>query len=235
MAIVASLIEAIAGVVQGTLGFGVNAVAVPFLVMVNPHFAPVPVVIVSGIGSTMVLFRGRKEISWTIVRWGLLGRLPGTVAGVLIVALIVPKTLDEILGGCILLLIFLSVWRPPIGTSIGTVLVAGIGSGIAGTIGGLSGMPFGLALRELPGPVFRPTVAGLSLGGAVISMVGLGLLGGYITNADIILTLVLLPGLIAGFIGSYITIDKIKGKYLRYCILGIVTIGAVSVIVRAAT
>lgn len=233
MLAVATAVEAGAALVQGVLGFGVNVVAVPFLVIVNPHFAPVPVVIVSAVGSILVLFRERSELSWQTGGFGLIGRLPGTVIGLLIVDAVSHRALVAILGGIICVAVAASLWKPNMRLNAGVTVGAGVASGVFGTVGGVSGMPFALALQRLPGPAFRSTVAGLSLIGGVLSLCGFAILD-EIRQSDLILASVLLPGLAIGFCASSLVIVRIneKAKQLRYIVLGVAAAGALSLIIR---
>ena len=77
------LVVAAGGLLQGLIGFGLALVAVPLLALLDPTLLPVPVLMVATAHASMSLAREFSHVDWRGVGWAMLGRLPGTVVGML--------------------------------------------------------------------------------------------------------------------------------------------------------
>ena len=51
------ILIAIGSTIAGALGFGGGVVIVPFLILINPDFVPVPIVLMTPVFSGLVAFR----------------------------------------------------------------------------------------------------------------------------------------------------------------------------------
>src|SRR4051812_40940652 len=94
---------AIGAFAQGTVGFGLNLVAAPIVGLVAPAMLPAAMVLVASPISLTVALRERRHIDWHGVGWTTLGRVPGTLAGVLVVTAVSQETLSGIVGVVVLL------------------------------------------------------------------------------------------------------------------------------------
>lgn len=232
LAIIVTIIEAFGATMLGVFGFGINLLVAPLLVLIDPRFAPTPIVFASLFGSALVMLRERGNIDRAAVSWALAGRIPGTMIGALVVLTASSAYLRPIVGFVVLAAVVVSVIGGEVKRNKSTLIVVGIASGIMNMIAGLGGTPFGLICHDLPGPVQRPTLALYVFLGGILSGFSL-LIIGKIDIASLRLTALLLPGLLLGFVVSRFFIPLAdKKNSARIGVLTIATAGAVGVIVR---
>jgi uncharacterized membrane protein YfcA len=232
-AVVAIVIETLGATVQGVFGFGINLVAAPLLVLVDPRFAPAPVVLASLVGGALVTLREHGSIDRFSVAWALGGRLPGTALGALVVLAAAGARLRPVVGLVVLAAVALSLaGGHRVRRNRRTLLGVGVVSGVMNMVAGLGGAPFGLVCQDLPGPVLRPTVALYVLIGGVLSSAALAAVG-QVGTESLSLTALLVPGVFAGFGLSGLLVPLADRKAVaRPGILAIAAAGAVAVIVR---
>ena len=77
----AMAIVLLGGMVQGSIGFGLNLVVVPVLAILIPGSVPGSVILISMPMTLTMLLREHHAIDWLGVRWILVGRVPGTLVG----------------------------------------------------------------------------------------------------------------------------------------------------------
>ena len=107
--ILLALVAATGGAVQGSIGFGQNLVLVPIVALVVPEAVPGALVLL-GIPLTLIMAaREWHGVDWPGLGWIVLGRVPGTVVGVLIVALVSGNLLSTLAGSAVLAGVLLSV------------------------------------------------------------------------------------------------------------------------------
>lgn len=232
VALAAAGVETAGAVVQGTLGFGINLLAAPLLVLIDPRFAPGPVVLAGMLGSLLVMRRDWGRIDAKAVGWAVAGRVPGNVAGVVIVVVVAARELRVALGVIVLAGAALSATRSTLRRSKPTLLATGLVSGVMGTVAGLGGAPFGLACQDMDGAPLRGTVAAFALVGSGLSAATL-VTAGEIGAQQLRLTLVILPGVAAGFAVSEWLVRRVDGDRLRGGVIGISALSALGEIARA--
>ncbi len=66
--------------VQGSVGFGLNLLAAPLLVLIDARLVPGPVLVAAIALVAVMSWRERHAIDFGGLRWALLGRLAGTDA-----------------------------------------------------------------------------------------------------------------------------------------------------------
>lgn len=225
------MIELSAAAIQGVAGFGMNIVAGPLLVLLEPKFVPVPVLFCAMIGSTMVLARDRQGLDRRTVLWGTIGRLPGTAAGAGLVMILGTERIGIALGVLVICAVALSVARPVLTPSATLIVGTGVVSGVFSTVAGLGGVPFGLVFQGLPAQSLRATVSALALVGSALSLAALAV-SGEVTQTELALSLPLLPGLAAGFFLSSRLVRRANQVWVRRIVLCLATTAAVAVIFR---
>jgi uncharacterized membrane protein YfcA len=164
--------------------------------------------------------------------WIVAGRVPGTVAGALIVASVSTDSLKIVIGVSVLLAVALSVAAPPVPLTPATQFSAGVVSGTTGTAAGIGGPPLALLYQHRPGPTMRATMAASFLFGTFLSIVTLSI-AREVTLADCVLAAALIPLVIAGtWIGrrAHDTLDR---QWLRPAVLTFAAVSAVVVLVDA--
>jgi uncharacterized membrane protein YfcA len=230
--VLAGLVVALGGLVQGTVGFGLALVAAPLLAIIDPALVPVPLVLVSGLHATLAMVRERSDTDWAGVGWALLGRLPGIAVGVVAVAALSPRAFSAVVGIIVLVCALLSAvaWRPRPGPA--ALLVAGLVSGVTGTAASIGGPPVALLYQDEGGPRVRATLAAYFTAGTVLSLAGL-LVGGQVHGSQLLAAATLLPFMVAGFLLSGPARRLLDRGWVRPAVLAVSTAGALFLLVNA--
>jgi uncharacterized protein len=189
---------AIGASVQGSIGFGMNLVTVPVLAIVEPAALPT-VAVLLGVPVSIAMVRDEHHaIDRGAVGWILLGRVPGTIAGAAIVALVATSTLSVFVGAVVLLSVLMSLVGTTIDVNSRTCTIAGIQSGVMGTAAGIGGPPLALLYQHHEGPVMRSTLAASFFFGTFLSLTTLAI-AGEVLLMQLVLGLILTPAVLIGF------------------------------------
>jgi uncharacterized membrane protein YfcA len=217
---------------QGSIGFGQNLITVPVIALLLPEALPGTMVVVGVPLSLLMAAREHHGIDRRGVAWIAIGRVPGTIAGVLVVATVSTRLLGGLAGVATIVGVLMSALAGPVRVGPQTASAAGLASGVMGTAAAIDGPPLALLYQHHPGHAFRPTLAVCFLLATVMSFVAL-VIGGLITADQLCLALALVPGSLAGFAISRGTTRALHGRDLRPIILAIVAITGASAVVRA--
>ena len=79
--VVAALVVLFGALVQGTIGFGLNLLAAPFIALVIPEALPVTVVLVAWPMGGVAALREHHALDRRALPWLLAGAVPGTLVG----------------------------------------------------------------------------------------------------------------------------------------------------------
>jgi uncharacterized membrane protein YfcA len=218
--------------IQGSIGFGMNLVTVPVLALTLPDALPVTPVLF-GIPISIAMVRHeRHAVDRPGLVWIVAGRVPGTVAGAVIVASVSTDVLKIVIGASVLLAVALSVAAPPVPLSPATQFSAGVVSGTTGTAAGIGGPPLALLYQHRPGPTMRATMAASFLFGTFLSIASLSV-AGKVTLADCVLAAALAPLVIGGWWLGRHSHEFLDRQWLRPAVLTFAAISAVVVLVDA--
>ena len=123
----------IGSALQGSIGFGAGMVAAPVIALVEPELLPALVVMFACLLALMVTLRERARLDLGGAGWALVGRLPGSALGALMVLVLPVTALSWVVVASVVVGVgaaFLG-WRPvPTRTALVT---AGALSGVMGT------------------------------------------------------------------------------------------------------
>ena len=219
-------------VVQGAVGFGMNLVAAPLLVLLDPNLVPVPMLLVGSTHAVMSVLREHTHADWSGVGWAMLGRLPGTVLGVLAVATLPGRGLAVVVAASVLVCVALSVitWHPR--PEPRALVLAGVASGTFGTAAAIGGPPVALLYQHSAGSTVRATMGAYFVLGSGLSVAGLAV-AGEVGAADVWAAVLLTPFLLAGFALSGPARRWLDGRWLRPAVLVVSAGGAVLLILRS--
>jgi uncharacterized membrane protein YfcA len=217
--------------VQGTLGFGANLMAVPVVALFEPAAVPAATTMLALPLATGMAIGERAHVDWHGVGWLMVGRIPGTVVGAAIVAVVAASTLSVLAGAAVLVAVALSVVTTTVPVNRPTTVAAGLASGVMGTATSIGGPPLALLYQHHEGPVLRSTLA-VTIGiGTVISLGGQALAGA-VAGWQVLLALSLLPGIAAGLILGRVASRRLDERWLRPAVLAFATAAAVLAIWR---
>jgi uncharacterized protein len=218
-------------VVQGSIGFGANLVAVPVLAVVQPRALPAALMLPILPLSLAMVGRERHGVDWRAVGWLTAGRIPGSVAGALVVAVVAAETLSVLAGAAVLVGVAVSVASLTIPVTRTTEVATGVVSGAMGTATAIGGPPLALLYQHHEGPVLRATLAATFSLGTALSVLILALTGA-IEGWQVLLAVALFPGTLTGVLASSRLVGRFDGPWLRPSVLAFASLAAVVAIVE---
>jgi len=224
-------VMAVASFIQSCVGFGLALIAGPFLLMTDPGFVPGPM-LAAALGLTL-LIAGRefREIDLRGVGYVMLGRIPGTLVAVTLLAVFTQHVYDLVFAGIVLVAVALSAsgWRFQPTPRAATL--AGFTAGLMGTISSIGGPALALLYQHSTGPRMRSTLGAMFVLGALVSLTALTWIGRFGAE-ELRLTALMVPGALIGFLASSRGARWIDGGRLRPAVLGLSSISAVAVLLR---
>jgi uncharacterized membrane protein YfcA len=229
--LLASLVMAVGAVVQGSVGFGLNVIGAPLLVLIDTAFIPGPALAAAFVLTILVGLRDRHAIDTKGFAWIFAGRLPSSIATAFFVASLPEATLAVALAAVVLVAVGMALFGFRVERTPATLASAGALSGVMGTISSVGGPPVAMLYQDVRGPTVRSTLSAIFAMGAVTSMVMLGLVGRFATD-ELLLALVLVPGVVVGFLISRFTAHLLDRGFMRPAVLGLSAASAIAAIAR---
>jgi uncharacterized membrane protein YfcA len=166
-----------ASCLQASIGFGMGMLAAPVVALVDPSLIPGTLIMLASLVTLMVVIRERTAIDVRGTGWALVGRVPGTVAGALLLAAMPERALALAIAGVVLagVLVTSLGWAPT--PRRRNLVLAGATSGVLGTATSIGGPPMALVWQRSTGAELRGTMSGFFLIGSVLSIGMLSLTG----------------------------------------------------------
>lgn len=216
--------------IQGSIGFGSALVIVPALGLVRPAAVPVAMLLLAVPMTSWMAFAERRSIDWPGYGWILLGRIPGTAAGVWILATVPLASFEAVVGALVLAAVAISVVGPGFAMRGRTRTIAGFAAGTFGTAVGIGGPPLALVYQGRPGPELRSTLAVSFVTGLGVSLAALAV-AGRVERWHLILALELLPALAVGLVAARAAARLLDERWLRPAVLTYAAVaGAIAVL-----
>ncbi len=219
----------LAAALQASIGFGMGMLAAPVVALVDPGLIPGTLIILAVVVTLMVVVTERQHIDLGGTGWALVGRVPGTIAGALLVAVLPDRGLALMLAAVVLLGVVLTTagWRPaPVRP---TLVVAGATSGLLGTATSIGGPPMALVWQDKEGAGYRGTISGFFLIGSMLSVAALALTGS-ITEEILVVVALLIPAPVLGFGLSLLINRFLSPARLRWTAIVVSCFGALLLI-----
>ena len=189
----------IAAIVQSTTGMGFGLTAAPILVLIDPRFVPSSVLLLGLLVAGLAAIRGRADVAVREMVVALAGRGAGALIAAAVLAALGGTTLFSLLfAGLVLVAVVLSVRSWHVRLTPVTLFVAGLSSGVMGTVTAIGAPPMGIVYQHTPAPKVRATLNAFFALGTVASIASLAAFGLF-TVEHVLLALRLLPALLAGF------------------------------------
>ncbi len=229
--VVVALVVAVASCLQGAVGFGLGMLAAPVIALVDPALLPGTILVLAAGITAMGVVRDRVAVDLRGAGWALLGRVPGTVAGALLVAVLPPQVLALALAATVLMAVALSVlgWRPT--PRPAAVVAAGAASGLLGTATSIGGPPMAMVWHGSAAEQMRGTMSVFFLVGTIMSLVALVPVGA-IDERTLRTAAVLAPAMVLGFAVSRFVNRYLDRDRMRRVAMIASAIGAVLVVVQ---
>jgi uncharacterized membrane protein YfcA len=230
--LVADLAVLLGALLQGSVGFGVNLVVVPVLLILDPDLVPGPALFAAFVLTGLVALRERGAIEGRNLALLIGAAVPGLLLGSLVLRLISEQGLAILIGAFVLLAVAVSVlgWRPS--DKRYTALIAGGLAGFFGITAAIPGPPVALAYQGREGGTVRGMLGAFLL---FLNPVALGLLAavGRFGRSDMLAGGALVPGVVVGFLISSRTRHYLRGRRMRWAVLVVSTAAALALLVQA--
>ncbi len=217
--------------VQGSIGLGFTLTAGPALFLVDPGFAPGPVLLAGQFVSMRNILGDRGETAWDVWRRSVAGIPIGIVAGLALLAMMSERTLAVTVA---LLTItaasaLLAGWR--VRPSGALDVAAGSASAFASMVAGLPGPPLVVAYSELEPRCMRGTSASTIFTVGLIAAGSLALSGNF-GGDEVELIGLLMPGVVVGLLATRWTRPLVEQRWFRPAVLLVALAGGVVLLLR---
>jgi uncharacterized membrane protein YfcA len=221
----------LASALQASIGFGIGMLAAPIVAIVDHTLIPGTLIMLAALVTLIVVAREREDIDLRGTGWALVGRVPGTIAGALLLAVLPERGLAILLALVVLGGVALTSfgWIPVARRR--NVVLAGAASGVLGTATAIGGPPMALVWQRNEGARLRGTMSGFFLVGSLMSIAALAATGA--VNEHTLLTFaVMTPAAVAGYVLSRGLNRVLDPKRLRWLAIGVSAVGAAVLIGR---
>lgn len=221
----------VASALQASIGFGIGMLAAPVVALVDPGLIPGTLIMVATLVTLMVVVQERQEIDLHGTGWALAGRVPGTIAGALLLASLPERGLAIMLAAVVLAGVVMTSfgWIPL--PRRRNVVLAGAASGVLGTATAIGGPPMALVWQRNAGARLRGTMGGFFLVGSLMSLAALAATGA-ITGHTLVAFAVLIPAAVTGYGLSRGLNRLLDPKRLRWLAISASALGAMVLIGR---
>lgn len=220
-----------AGLVQGTIGFGLAVVSVPVLSLLDRDLAPVPQLLIALPLALAMVWREWRDLDLTGVGWVLAGRLPGAALGVVLLKRFSDAALDALIAGLVLAGVAIVASGVVIRLNPFTKVTAGVASGTMGLVASIGGPPLALLYREVEGGRLRSSLNAIFAIGIIFS-ISVRSVTGEISANDLRVAAFLVPAAFGGlWLSRYVT-DEFEGPRLKAAVLVVSALAAVGLLIR---
>ncbi|MBN9370676.1 sulfite exporter TauE/SafE family protein [Hydrogenophaga sp. YM1] len=227
----AGVLVLVGACLQGVSGLGFAMFAAPLAAMWFPELVPGPLLVLSCPLALMGGLRDRADIQWNLASVAVAGRLGGTVLAAACLVLLPVKTLSLMFALLILTGVSLSLtgWR--VMPSRRNMAVAGVASGMMGTITSAGAPPFAIAMQNMGAAQLRGTFGAIFFIGSAVSITVLTVVGRMGAH-EYLLSALLMPWMFAGFFASNPIKRFVPAPLVRKMLLAMAAIGAIVVLLR---
>jgi uncharacterized membrane protein YfcA len=230
---IALALATVGSAIQGSVGFGLAVVSAPVLLMLNTdsRFVPGPLLIAAMILTLLIAHRERSAVVPREVAIGTVGRVLGMVPAAYALSVLSQAQYNILFSVLILVAVGLSMSGWHLRPTPGTLLAASTLSAITSTISSVGGPPLALVYQHQQGPHIRGTLSAIFTIGTVISVAGVWSAGRF-GMPELLIGLLLAPGVIVGFYLSNYAKRHIDGPRIRPLILGFSAVSALMIIAK---
>ena len=232
--VVAATAVLVGSVVQGSIGFGVNLLAAPFVAIVVPEALPATMTLVALPIAITTVRREHHAVDRLALPWMLIGAVPGTLIGLVVVSEVSGESLALVVGSITLVGVVLSTVVPPLPHRASAALGAGFLSNIFGTASSVGGPPVALLFQHREGPTARSTLGAFFAVSATMSLIGF-VITETVTVDHVWFALGLAPFMVTGLWSSRHLHPFVDGGWLRPAVLALSAIAGIAAIVRGLT
>ncbi|MGN9841849.1 sulfite exporter TauE/SafE family protein [Nonomuraea sp. H19] len=204
----------VGAIVQGGVGFGLGLVAAPVLTMLGPDLMPGAIQVVNMTLPLFTLAAEWRKVDWPGLGFALLGRIPGSVLGAVIVVYVSVYARGIFVAVMVLIAAGLTAKALSVPRNGVTVTSAGFVSGVTGTATGIGGPPIALVYQNAKGPQIRATLAMFFFLSAAQSLAVLAIVDELpaqaLTTGAVLIVPMVLGFLVSGPVRRYLDGGKVR-------------------------
>jgi uncharacterized protein len=221
----------LASCLQASIGFGMGMLAAPVVAIVDPSLIPGTLIMLATLVTLLVSVREREAVDLSGAKWALVGRVPGTIAGAVLLAALPEKGLAVLLAAVVLLGVVLTSagWVPSARPR--NVVLAGATSGLLGTATSIGGPPMALVWQRTSGARLRGTMSSFFLVGSLMSLAALWFTGA-VSGHTLTTFALFIPAAVLGYVLSRQVNRLLDPVRLRRLAIGVSALGAVVLITQ---
>jgi len=226
---IAVLVIFVGSFIQSSIGFGLAIVAAPVLFFIDPLYVPAPITVSALTLSVANSYSHWRSISFRGLRFAILGRVPGTVAGGLLLLWIDQEALALWIGLSVLAGVVLSMSNIIFQANGKSMFCAGFLSGFMGTSSSIGGPPMALVLQHQENDFIRANLAAFFVVSCMLSLIMLASIGRF-TAEQMLISLPLMPATLAGYWLAMRTLHRISHENLRLCSLLLCAVAGIAAV-----
>lgn len=211
---IAALVIFVGSFVQSSIGFGLAIIAAPILFFIDPLYVPAPITMSALTLSLANSYSHWRSISFQGLKFAIIGRVPGTIAGGFLLLWIDQQALALWLGISVLVAVLLSLSNVVFRPTSGSLFSAGFLSGFMGTSSSIGGPPMALVMQHQENDFIRANLAAFFVVSCCMSLVMLASIGRF-GSEQIMISLPLLPATLLGYWLAMKTMHRISHQNLR--------------------
>ena len=216
--VIAIVVSAIGAALQGVVGIGFGVVSVPILTILNPDFTPIPQLMLALPLTTTIALLDRRHLDLKGAGWVIAGRFPGALLGALLLGALASRTIDAVIAAVVIAATVTIALGWSVQRTSFTEFLAGVTSGITGTVSAIGGPPVALIYHDSPGATIRSTLSTIFIIGLTINLAALTAFG-EIQGSDLRTAAILLPGMLVGLTLSGPIASRFDDRVIRRVVL----------------
>ncbi|SCG52816.1 hypothetical protein GA0070609_2715 [Micromonospora echinaurantiaca] len=232
--LVVGIAACVGAIVQSCVGFGLGVVAAPVITIADPSLMPASLLVINGILPLLTLAWEWRHIDFPGLGWALLGRIPGTVCGVWLIAAFPGRGMEAVVAMTVLVAVGISLLPVHVPRTRLTLSVAGSVAAVTGTTAAIGGPPMALIYQRAGGATLRATLGAFFVVGAAGSL-GMLHLVGHLEPRSVVGGLFMLPFVAIGFALAVPLRRYLDSGRIRPAVLAVAACAATALLVRAAT
>jgi uncharacterized membrane protein YfcA len=222
----------VAALLQGIGGVGFAMVSAPISLLYFPELVPGPLLVLGAAAALLGAIREFDQVDWRAVGALMTGRVGGAILAGLTLS-VLPGTLFAVVFALLILVgvgFSLAGWR--VVATLPNMIMAGLASGMMGTITSSGAPPLAIVMQHVPPPQMRASIACVFFFGALFSLLILAMVDRF-SFAQLWLGLLLIPPVAAGFAASSPLKRLFSRAAVRMALLAISALGAIAILIRA--
>jgi hypothetical protein len=231
MALACVLVVFVGATVQSSIGIGLGMIAAPMLALADPAFIPAVIMLAALPMTVAIAWIDRSHIAPRDVGYAMIGRVPGTIIGALVVASLSDQVLAVLVAISVLLAVVASITGRIFRPTDRALVTAGMASGFAGTTTGVGGPPMALTYQNSDAATMRATISAFFAIGSLFSIGALAV-AGEIGQRQLQLTVLILPGVALGVITSRFLKDRLRPEIVRPAVLVLCTVACIALLLE---